>query len=310
MPVEQSDGLSGVRVGGFRHEALFYEGEADYLARTVPFVLAGLSAGDAILVAVPEPGLSRLRTELGAAGAAVTFQDMAVVGRNPGRIISVWDDFVRGRNGRTSNLRGLGEPVWAKRSPEELVECQIHEDLLNVAFADTRALRIACPYDSTALPHDVISRAREAHGHRPVDAGRTLEAPLRTAPPGAHVETFTADHVRGLRREITELARHVGLSVARTDDLVLAVNEVATNSIRYGGGTGTLRAWIDGEAVVCEVADAGEITDPLVGRRRPASDAPGGRGLWLANVLCDLVQVRSAADGTVVRLRVDGGRVR
>ena len=113
-----------------------------------------------------------------------------------------------------------------------------------------------------------------------------------------------------MRREITGLARHVGLNAARTDEFVLAVNEVATNSIRHGGGRGTLRAWIDSEAAVCEISDAGVITDPLVGRRRPASDAPGGRGLWLANVLCDLVQVRSGPDGTVVRLRVDGGRVR
>ena len=82
--------------------------------------------------------------------------------------------------------------------------------------------------------------------------------------------------VRGLRREITKLASHVGLNAARTDDFVLAVNEVATNSIRHGGGRGTLRAWIDSEAAVCDISDAGVITDPLVGRRRPASDAPGG----------------------------------
>jgi anti-sigma regulatory factor (Ser/Thr protein kinase) len=296
-------------VSGFRHEALFYEGEADYLARTVPFVVAGLSAGDAILVAVPEPGLSSLRTELGAAGAEVIFHDMAVIGRNPGRIISVWDDFIRARNGHGGALRGIGEPVWAKRSPDELVECQIHEDLLNAAFGHTKALRLGCPYDSTALPHDVVARARESHDHGPADPARALGAPLRTAPAGAHVEMFTAGGVRGLRHEITELARHVGLSAARTDDFVLAVNEVATNSIRHGGGSGTLRAWIDGEAVVCELSDDGHITDPLVGRIRPPIDAPGGRGLWLAHQLCDLVQVRSDSDGTVVRLRVDGGRV-
>ena len=28
----------------------------------------------------------------------------------------------------------------------------------------------------------------------------------------------------------------------------------------------------------------------------------GGRGVWLANQLCDLVQIRSGAAGTVVRL--------
>jgi anti-sigma regulatory factor (Ser/Thr protein kinase) len=33
----------------------------------------------------------------------------------------------------------------------------------------------------------------------------------------------------------------------------------------------------------------------------PLSDE-GGRGLWLANQLCDLVQIRSGENGTVVRL--------
>ncbi len=155
------------------------------------------------------------------------------------------------------------------------------------------------------------SLARTTHivGAAPAADG-ALRASLRPVPVGAHAATFAGDGVRGLRREISDLARHVGLSAARTDDLVLAVNEVATNSVRHGGGRGVLRSWIDGDAVVCEVSDAGEITDPLVGRRRPASDAPGGRGLWLANMLCDLVQVRSGPDGTVVRLKVDGGRVR
>jgi len=62
--------------------------------------------------------------------------------------------------------------------------------------------------------------------------------------------------------------------------------------------------------VVCEVNDDGYLQDPLVGRRRPTPDAMGGRGLWLANQLCDLVQVRNGVEGCVVRVRVEGCRVR
>jgi anti-sigma regulatory factor (Ser/Thr protein kinase) len=297
-------------VGGFRHEALFYEGETDYLARAVPFVLGGVAAGSAVLVAVPEPRLGALRRELGRTSDAIRFEDMSAVGRNPGRILSVWDDFVASPNGNSHGFCGIGEPVWPGRSPDEVLECQIHEDLLNVASERFGGLHLLCPYDTTGLPGDVVARAHRAHGGAAPEPEGALQAFLRPVPLGAHVAAFTADDVRGLRREINELASHVGLNAARTDDFVLAVNEVATNSIRHGGGRGTLRAWIDGEAVVCDISDAGVITDPLVGRRRPASDAPGGRGLWLANVLCDLVQVRSGSDGTVVRLKVDAGRVR
>jgi anti-sigma regulatory factor (Ser/Thr protein kinase) len=87
---------------------------------------------------------------------------------------------------------------------------------------------------------------------------------------------------------------------------VLAVHELATNSVRHGGGRGTCRLWRDGAALVCEVSDRGWITDPQAGRRRPAADQPGGRGLWLVHQLCDAVELRTSPSGTVVRVRMSG----
>jgi two-component sensor histidine kinase len=91
-------------------------------------------------------------------------------------------------------------------------------------------------------------------------------------------------------------AEAAGLDPARAADLVLAVDEVATNSLRHGGGRGAQRFWRDEGALVCEVRDAG--------RERPAIDRDGGRGLWMVNQLCDLVQLRSFPGGAVVRLHV------
>ena len=85
---------------------------------------------------------------------------------------------------------------------------------------------------------------------------------------------------------------------------MLAANEIASNSLEHGGGAGVLRFWSDPAAVVCEVADAGRLDDPLADRRLPARDGARGRGFWIANHVCDLVQVRSGADGTIVRLHV------
>ena len=86
--------------------------------------------------------------------------------------------------------------------------------------------------------------------------------------------------------------------------MVVAVNEVATNSVRHGGGRGMVRIWHDADRVVCEVRDAGLIRDPLTDRRRPDSDPTAARGLWLANQLCDLVQIRSLPGRSVVRLHM------
>ena len=294
-------------MGGFRHEALFYEDQEDLLARLVPFVREGAEADEAVLVALPEPRLGALKAELGTAAERVTFADMASVGRNPGRILSVWDQFARGPLGASGRARAVGEPIWAGRSPDEVIECEIHERLLDLAFLDV-ALHLLCPYDTNALSPDVVARAAVSHGDHPGDADG-LTSPLRPPPEGAHVVPFRDLDLRAVRQTLAKLAAHVGLTPARTDDLVLAVDEVATNSVRYGGGGGTLRLWIDGDAVVCEITDGGQIIDPLVGRRRPAVDAAGGRGLWLVHQLCDLVQIRSDGGGAVVRMRMDGSRV-
>ena len=39
---------------GFVHPALFYSGTAEYLAGCVPFVRAGLTAGEPVAIAVPD----------------------------------------------------------------------------------------------------------------------------------------------------------------------------------------------------------------------------------------------------------------
>jgi anti-sigma regulatory factor (Ser/Thr protein kinase) len=87
-------------------------------------------------------------------------------------------------------------------------------------------------------------------------------------------------------------------------DLVLAADEIATNSLRHGGGLGTAGVWTEGDEVVCEIRDRGRMHEPLAGRRRPSVEGSGGRGLWLANQLCELVQIRATDTGGVVRIRV------
>lgn len=99
-------------------------------------------------------------------------------------------------------------------------------------------------------------------------------------------------------------ATAASLDVDRAHDLVLAVNELATNSVRHGGGTGTLRMWREADALLCEVQDSGHITEPSVGRVPPTPDQESGRGLWVVNHLCDLVQIHSTPAGTVVRVHM------
>ncbi|GAA3630743.1 sensor histidine kinase [Streptomyces chitinivorans] len=304
----------------FVHPALFYRSPGEYLTGVGGFVDGALEAGDPVLVAVPGPRLGMLREHLGDATAAdrLTLVDMAEFGRNPGRILSGLRDFADRHPGRTARI--VGEPIWARRSPAELVEATRHEALINAAFTG-RAATVLCPYDASRLPARVCADARRTHpvlwedgGERPsahYTAPRALSAEcdaLPLAPPPAHTRTlaFTTGDLGEVRHHADTWAEETGLGMPRRGDFVLAVAEAAANSIAHGGGRGILRLWSDGPARVAEIRDGGHLTDPLAGRRRPALDcADGGRGLWMMHQLCDLVETRSTSAGLTVRLHMD-----
>jgi anti-sigma regulatory factor (Ser/Thr protein kinase) len=113
---------------------------------------------------------------------------------------------------------------------------------------------------------------------------------------------FSVEDLFELRQLVAGWAAREAMSEGPADELVLSVHEIATNSIRHGGGVGMLRLWRTSETLVCEVQDAGRITDAAIGRVQPGASAPESRGLWIANQLCDLVQIRSGAEGTRVRM--------
>ena len=145
-------------------------------------------------------------------------------------------------------------------------------------------------------------RHRDSRLFGDVPPSAPFDAPLPEPDVPPHELSFVAGSLPAVRSFVAQRAAQAGLGDRRTDDLVLAVNELATNSLRYGGGRGTLRAWQSGDDLVCEVRDGGHIDAPLVGREWPPTDRDGGRGLWLVNHLCDLVQIRSFPTGAVVRL--------
>lgn len=306
----------------FRHEAFLYCGEEHFVAGTAAFAHAALEAGQGVLAAVAEPHARLLRRALGRDAGRVDFLDMAT-GRNPARIIQAWQDWVDRHARDAQGFRGIGEPIWAGRTPSEIVECQQHELLLNTAFDAGPGWWLLCPYDVEALPAAVIERAHATHPSVFVDDIRTSSASYPRAgsgsgsgvaagepleePPGPVWEiSFDLASLGELRDSVARFAEPVADKL-ETDNAVLVVSELAANSIKYGGGAGILRLWHDGPTLVCEVRDDGVITDPLAGRRRPSVLVGGRAGLWIVNQVCDLLQIRSAPGrGTVIRARLAG----
>ena len=270
-------------------------------ARLVPFVRDGVEAGEPILVLVREPKIAMLRDALGDEARGVVFADMAKVGRNPGRIIAEWREFVRERANGTP-LHGVDEVLYADRTPDERVEVHGQEALLNVALAGS-PLWLVCPYDTAELPASDIEIAIENHHVAATVPGEWFGRALSPSPDVACVE-FDLSSLHLVRVLVDEGAHAFGLDRRRREECVLAVSEIATNSLVHGGGRGKFRCWVDDQRFVCEVIDTGHIDEPLVGRVRPIPGQVGGHGLWLANQLADLVQIRSNDRGTVVRVHV------
>jgi anti-sigma regulatory factor (Ser/Thr protein kinase) len=306
---------ASTHTNAFHHEALLYSSKEEFLSGTTRFIREGLSGGEAILVVEPADKLQLIREELGGEADGVHFADMAVVGANPALIIPAWRDFVEGNRLEGRSMRGIGEPIFEGRRPAELLECQRHEALLNVAFDNGAAWSLLCPYDTSAFEPAVLDEARRSHPY--VREGSALrangdrgfglwavpsDAPLPEPPAVNRRISVTLDTLGVARRVVGVEARRAGLPAGRVTELVMAVNEVATNAIRHGLGPTSLSVWTGDGALICEVHDRGHHDLTLVDRVRPGKESDASRGLWLANHLCDLVQIRSSRDGTTVRL--------
>jgi len=297
----------------FVHPALFYRGEAEYLAGTVPFVRAGLAAGEPVAVAVPGRNLDLLRAELGPDAEQVRLLDMTQAGRNPGRIIpAVLRAFADTHP--DGPVRIIGEPIWPARSELEYPACAQHEALINMAFTG-RVVTILCPYDADNLAPNVLADAEATHpvlidsrgqrdsaAYAPDQVVATYNQPLpEPAEPVETVDVATSTDVTAVRRLARDRATAAGLPADRVTDVQLVVTELATNSIEHGGGAGTVRLWVADGHFACEVRDRGTLTDPLAGRRPAQVTNPRGRGLLLVNQLADLVRVHTGSEGTALR---------
>jgi phosphoserine phosphatase RsbU/P len=145
---------------------------------------------------------------------------------------------------------------------------------------------------------------------------------LRYAGPGVANASAPPDLSLDLRATLDDLGRAAaavravcetrGVSREPTDDVLLALDEIVANVIKYGyrddpGGSITVRLRIGGDAVSLEIHDRAPAFDPLQARR-PDIELPldarpaGGLGIFLARSVVDTMEYERA-DGEN-RLRV------
>jgi anti-sigma regulatory factor (Ser/Thr protein kinase) len=299
---------------GFVHAALWYRTPAEFTAGVLPYVEAAAAAREPVMVASQGRNLQLLRAQMDGLGERVTFADLASIGGNPGRLLGWMRQITEQHRGQP--VRYVHEAVWPSRRPEEVGEVIRHEALINQVVGSWR-VSVLCPYN-LALGPDVIASAERTHptlisdGHRQASVlydpqllvPAECDRPLADPPPDAAVLAYRDDLAR-VRAFTATHAHQAGLPDRRVRDLVIAVAELAANTLVHTSSAGTLSIWATMSEVVCQVHDSGCLEDPLIGRLRPdPADLGGGRGLWVANQLCDLVEIRTGRDGTQIRLHM------
>ncbi|NMO52906.1 sensor histidine kinase [Actinoplanes sp. TBRC 11911] len=299
------------------HEAFVYDDDEDFVAALVPFLTDGLRDGEAVVAAVAKHNTNLLRRGLGDDADRVTFIDRDTWYVRPATTIAGWTDLLTSVRARGhESIRIIGEVAFGSRTRHD--SWVRYESAVNDIFATAPAW-IICPYDTRRLPGRIIADARRTHPvvtadrrgpsesyQQPADLLRTLAEPL---PPisRAPLVTMSLDVPMGARRAryvVQAVAEGLGWPRPAIDDLLLAVTEIAVNSVIHGRAERHLSVWIEPTAITCEVTDHGDgLADPLVGYRPPAQSVEHGVGLWLAHQLSDWMATDRRDGTTRVRFR-------
>jgi anti-sigma regulatory factor (Ser/Thr protein kinase) len=172
-----------------------------------------------------------------------------------------------------------------------------HESL-DVGLDRLRAAAVTAPTDLTRLADHLLDELLP--GRDPGDDVAML-AMRDVADRGGLALDLPAwpRELAGLRRNVREWLDRAGVAEPAAEDVVLAVNEAASNTIEHAYGLRdaqfAVRAHRDGDTVIIEVSDNGDW-------RAPAPPSDRGRGLDLIRSLMDDVNVQVGPGGTTVRL--------
>jgi anti-sigma regulatory factor (Ser/Thr protein kinase) len=302
-----------------QHSVAFYDADTDLMTQLVPVVEAASAAGEPIALAL------RPTTEVALRGEASCDVSDAIALARP--------DGPDGPSGQTLAARWARELRTLTASGSRPV-CVVTEHwdafdgrdggfwteldaAANVALSDL-PVAMTCFYPTYPLHEAVLTGARRnhrtvLHHGQPADNADYLSpqevllaspapAPLMLGPPDER-RTFGAWALNDVRTGVAAMLVAAGFGEDRREDVVLAVNEIATNAVEHGPGDAEICLWSDADGFVVEVHDRGVLDNPLPGLIAPHPAEPRGRGVWIARQLCDSLHVWADGDGTHVRLR-------
>lgn len=312
--------VSPGRGQGYRHAALLFDSDGDFLARALPFLQAGLSAGEAGLVVCQEAHNALLARALPDDAHVLVLPRDAVYTR-AAHVGVTYERLVHrllaeGAHG----TRLVSEPACGS-GPEAWETWADFESVSNVALSALR-LSSVCGYDVRRLSAAMVHDVERSHPHLltedgPVPSGAYVPPadllgtgpprpdPLEATPPSLDLAGLTdragVARARGQVRAVVDAACPDTLV---GEEFTGAVAEVLTNAFHYGGPPVHVRMWATSSRLLCTVTDQGAGADLLfAGYSRGDLDAERtGAGLWLARQTCDRLDAYRTPGGFTVRL--------
>ncbi len=310
---------SGTR-GTYRHAALFFRSDEEFLARAVPFLQEGLSAGEAALIVCEEEHNALLAGALPDDARVLVLPRSAVYTR-AAHVCVAYERLVhRLLADGARGARLVSEPCYGSE-PEAWRAWTTVEAVSNVIL-NSLPLSSVCGYDLRALSAPMLLDTERAHPHlltaagpvpsdayvHPADLFGSTPAPpdpLEATPPSLDLGNIidraavarARDQVRSL---LDATCPHDPVGA----EFLGAVAEVMTNALSHGRPPLHLRVWTTSSRLLCTVTDRGPGADLLfAGYVRGDIDDEGTRaGLWLARQTCDRLDAYRTPDGFTVRL--------
>ena len=298
---------------GFTHSALIVDSEDALTTRLLPALHRSMAEGRPVLMVVgPDTG-ELLRAELGSPAAELEWGDPDACCERLGVAFETFRRHLAEQYALGRRVHVVAEPVLTSDRASAYLP---YEAVCNDAFAAYHC-SVTCLWDSRRHPSQLIDDVRRVHGYELGDEGFTpnpgfvpastyLAALGRTQPPPPPSATLLDLLVRDahdlprLRERTRVLARSLGFP---EDDITLAANEVATNGLVHGAPPVRVRCWRDGGVLVVQVEDAGGVElPPAAGYLPPDVDQFGGRGMWIARQLADIVTTYTSPGNTAVRM--------
>jgi anti-sigma regulatory factor (Ser/Thr protein kinase) len=302
------------------HGAAVVASQDELLAVALPFLDAGLRAGDLVALTCPPDTVELICRELGERAHPVESDPrMSLLGsRAPDALTMCRRYLERAMASGSGRLRVVAEVDFGS-DPADWREGQRFESVYN-RLLGAAPVSAVCLYDRRRLPSAVVESAAQTHpqlvhgtawstNRRFQDPGSYVPSlPLPREPVEDGAPVFAVDDARtlaGLRHQLGAVIASLVPDRDQQEDLHLAAAEIAANAFRHGVRPVSARVWADGNRVICVISDRGtSYSDPFSGFT-PAHGldlSNGGMGLWLARKLWDHVDVLPSDAGLSVRL--------